>query len=82
MARKVSKLDDKAMSILKALKNKVRPYRDADICVATKLSKRVVWKRLDQLKAAGLVEEVWIGQLPAQWKLVEEKPAIPPVQGP
>jgi DNA-binding Lrp family transcriptional regulator len=68
-------MDDKATRILAAIRRKIRPYRDTDICMATKLSKRVVWKRLEQLKEAGLIREVWIGDRPAVYELAEpQKP--------
>ena len=62
-------IDDKAEKVLAAIRRKVRPYRPADIAVATKLSKGVVRVRLDRLRDAGLVEEVWIGARPPYWKI-------------
>jgi predicted transcriptional regulator len=72
--REASKMDEKAEKVLEAIRRKKRPYREADICSATRLSKSVVEKRLDQLKAAGLVKEVWINELPPFWELAENAP--------
>ena len=68
-------MDAKSARVLAAIRRKVRPYRAADVAVATKLSKPVVQVRLDQLRAAGLVEEVWVGANPPYWEIAPMPPA-------
>jgi DNA-binding Lrp family transcriptional regulator len=57
-------VDEKSQTILNAIRRKIRPYQERDICSATKLSKTVVRKRLKQLVDAGLAVEVWKGVRP------------------
>jgi DNA-binding IclR family transcriptional regulator len=52
-------LDDKAHRVLAAIRRKTRPYMEADIAMATQLSKDVVRRRLDRLVRAGLIRETW-----------------------
>ena len=60
--------DEKSRRVLHALSRRVRPYREADICMATKLSLATVRLRLRLLLAAGLVEERWKGTNGPFWE--------------
>jgi DNA-binding IclR family transcriptional regulator len=52
-------LDGKAHRVLAAIRRKTRPHTEADIAMATGLSKDVVRRRLDRLVRAGLIRETW-----------------------
>jgi DNA-binding Lrp family transcriptional regulator len=58
-AMNAPELDGKAHRILAAIRHKTRPYTEADIAMATQLSKGTVRKRLDHLVRAGLIRETW-----------------------
>jgi predicted transcriptional regulator len=58
-AMNAPELDGKAYRVLEAIRHKTRPYTEADIAMATQLSKAVVRKRLDHLVRAGLIRETW-----------------------
>jgi DNA-binding transcriptional ArsR family regulator len=63
--------DEKSKRVLKALGRRVRPYRDRDVAVASKLSLATVRLRLDLLREAGLVRERWVGdRFEPFWELV------------
>jgi DNA-binding IclR family transcriptional regulator len=61
-------IDDKARRIMEAIRRARRPYRDADICMATRLSKAVVRKRLQALEDAGLARQRWVGEREPFWE--------------
>ncbi|MBV8233195.1 MAG: winged helix-turn-helix transcriptional regulator [Planctomycetaceae bacterium] len=48
--------DEQSLRILEAIGRRCRPYTDRDIARATRLSQRVVQRRLRLLADAGLVE--------------------------
>jgi DNA-binding transcriptional ArsR family regulator len=57
-------LDADSLRIVRTLEDQTRSrsYKDTDICVATKLTKGVVCRRLPRLVDAGLIEEFWKGE--------------------
>lgn len=57
-------MDAKSQKILAILgdRTKTRSYKDTDICVASKMTKDVVRRRLPRLMDDGLVEEFWKGE--------------------
>jgi DNA-binding Lrp family transcriptional regulator len=64
-------LDEKAGKVLRAIRRKVRPYQDADVAMASGLSKAVVRRRCQQLEAAGLIRERWYGARGPFWEPAE-----------
>lgn len=53
--------DEKWNRVLRAIRNRCRPYTEADVAMATGLSTKTVRKRLIQLCEAGLIRDRWAG---------------------
>lgn len=62
-------MDEKASAVLRAIGRKARPYADADVAMACRLSLATVRRRLRLLRAAGLVRERWVGARGPYWDL-------------
>lgn len=61
--------DPKAARVYRAIARKVRPYTEADIAMASGLSKQVVRKRCQALEKAGLIRESWVNVHGPFWDL-------------
>jgi DNA-binding transcriptional ArsR family regulator len=55
-------MDEKSEKVMRTIAARKRPYKLADVAMATKLSKRVVGRRIVELGRKGLVEEYWVGE--------------------
>jgi len=66
--------DEQSLEILKAIGRRCRPYTDRDIARATRLSQRVVQRRLRRLEDAGLVRCLRRGEWHEHWELASEPP--------
>jgi hypothetical protein len=69
MSSKATHNDAASTRILEAIGRRIRPYRERDICGATKLSMHVVRSPCRLLSEAGLIRERWVGLNGPYWEV-------------
>ena len=63
--------------VLRAIKQKSRPYRAGDIAMATHLSFDVIQRSIRDLRSIGLIHATWVGERGPFYELGED-----PLKGP